>query len=64
MPDRLHLCAIHVNRMLRQLEDMRLIARSAGRFTILDEAGLRRAAGHVDRRARVDLSWLPEQQRG
>lgn len=62
--DAVGLTSVHVNRMLRQLEDMRLIARSAGRFTILDEAGLRRAAGHVDRRARVDLSWLPEQQRG
>jgi CRP-like cAMP-binding protein len=62
--DAIGLTSVHVNRMLRQLEDMRLIARSAGRFTILDAGGLRRAAGHVDRRAGIDLSWLPEPQRG
>ncbi|KQN92686.1 transcriptional regulator [Sphingomonas sp. Leaf231] len=61
--DAIGLTSVHVNRMLRQLEDMRLIARNGGRFTILDEVGLRRAAGHVDRRAGVDLSWLPELQR-
>lgn len=53
------LTAVHVNRMLRQLEEQGLIARTAGRVKLLDEAALRRAANYVDRLARVDLSWLP-----
>lgn len=54
------LTAVHVNRMLRKLEDQGLIARMAGRVTILDEPALHRAADRVDRQAGVDLSWLPE----
>ena len=53
------LTAVHVNRMLRQLEDQGLIARANGRVTLLDEARLMRSANHVDRLAAVDLSWLP-----
>lgn len=53
------LTAVHVNRMLRQLEDEGLIARAAGRVTLLNEAALQRAANHVDRLAALDLSWLP-----
>ena len=53
------LTAVHVNRMLRQLEDQKLIERAAGRVTILDETELKRAANHVDRQDGVDLSWLP-----
>lgn len=54
------LTAVHVNRMLRQLEQDGLIARNGGRFTMLDEAGLARTAHHVDRRAGLDLGWLPD----
>lgn len=54
------LTAVHVNRMLRQLEQDGLIARHGGRFTMLDEAGLARTAHHVDRRAGLDLGWLPD----
>jgi CRP-like cAMP-binding protein len=53
------LTAVHVNRMLRQLEDERLIARENGRVTILDEARLIRAANFVDRTQGLDLGWLP-----
>jgi CRP-like cAMP-binding protein len=53
------LTAVHVNRMLRQLEEQGLIARAAGRVTLLDEPALARAANHVDRLAAIDLSWLP-----
>lgn len=53
------LTAVHVNRMLRQLEDQGLIARANGRVTLLDEARLKRSANHVDRLATVDLNWLP-----
>lgn len=54
------LTAVHVNRMLRQLEDEGLLAREGGRVTFLHEAALARAANHVDRQGAVDLSWLPE----
>ncbi len=53
------LTAVHVNRMLRELEDERLIGRQNGRFTFLNEAALRKAANFVDRYANLDLSWLP-----
>lgn len=53
------LTAVHVNRMLRQLEEDGLIAREAGRLTIRDERALARAANYVDRYAGLDLSWLP-----
>ncbi|WBH15361.1 Crp/Fnr family transcriptional regulator [Sphingomonas radiodurans] len=53
------LTAVHVNRMLRQLEDEKMIARESGRVTILDEPRLARAANYVDRMAGIDLSWLP-----
>jgi CRP-like cAMP-binding protein len=53
------LTAVHVNRMLRQLEEEHLIARDNGRFTLLDETKLKRAASYVDRFAGVDLGWLP-----
>jgi len=53
------LTAVHVNRMLRQLEDEGVIAREAGRVTLRDERALSRAANFVDRHAGLDLSWLP-----
>jgi CRP/FNR family transcriptional regulator, anaerobic regulatory protein len=53
------LTAVHVNRMLRQLEEEGLIAREAGRVTLLDERALARAANYVNRYEGLDLSWLP-----
>lgn len=53
------LTAVHVNRMLRQMEEERLIARGNGRVTLLDEGRLRRAASYVDRLEGLDLGWLP-----
>ncbi|OYY91175.1 MAG: transcriptional regulator [Sphingomonas sp. 28-66-16] len=53
------LTAVHVNRMLRQLEEEALISRKAGRVTFLDERGLVRAAHYIDRHDGLDLSWLP-----
>ncbi|MEO7170890.1 MAG: Crp/Fnr family transcriptional regulator [Sphingomonas sp.] len=53
------LTAVHVNRMLRQLEDEGMIARGSGRVTLVDERALARAANYVDRYERLDLSWLP-----
>lgn len=56
------LTAVHVNRMLRQLEDEGLIARTAGRVEFLDERGLTRSANFVDRYAGLDLGWLPAER--
>lgn len=53
------LTAVHVNRMLRQLEDEGMIAREAGRVTFTDERALEQAANFVDRYAGLDLGWLP-----
>lgn len=53
------LTAVHVNRMLRQLEEDGLIGREAGRVTLIDERALARAANYVNRYERLDLSWLP-----
>ena len=53
------LTAVHVNRMLRQLEEERLITRAAGVVTFVSEAGLARAANYVDRFVGLDLGWLP-----
>jgi CRP/FNR family transcriptional regulator, anaerobic regulatory protein len=57
------LTAVHVNRMLRQLEEDRLIAREAGKVTLLDERALARAANYVNRYEGLDLGWLPEAAR-
>lgn len=54
------LTAVHVNRMLRQLEDEGLIARAAGRVRFRDEPGLARSANFIDRYARLELGWLPQ----
>ena len=54
------LTAVHVNRMLRQLEEEGMIARENGRVTFTDERALARAANFVDRHAGLDLGWLPE----
>lgn len=56
------LTAVHVNRMLRQLEEDGLIARSNGRVAFVDERSLMREANYVDRHAKLDLSWLPAAQ--
>jgi len=53
------LTAVHVNRMLRQLEEDGLIGREGGRVTIHDDRALARAANYVDRYDGLDLGWLP-----
>ena len=59
MGDAIGLTAVHVNRMLRQLEDDALIKREGGRVYLLDQARLAREAGYIDRFEGLDLSWLP-----
>ncbi len=53
------LTAVHVNRMLRQLEEEGLLARQSGRMTLVDEPMLERVANYVDRGNGLDLRWLP-----
>jgi CRP/FNR family transcriptional regulator len=53
------LTAVHVNRMLRQLEEEGMIAREAGRVTLKDERALERTANYVNRYQGLDLGWLP-----
>lgn len=53
------LTAVHVNRMLRQLEEDGLIARQAGKVRLLDDSALAHASNYVDRFEGLDLSWLP-----
>ncbi|WP_230481581.1 Crp/Fnr family transcriptional regulator [Sphingomonas sp. Leaf21] len=59
MGDAIGLTAVHVNRMLRVLEDEGLIKREGGRVFLVDEARLAREAGYIDRFEDLDLSWLP-----
>lgn len=59
MGDATGLTAVHVNRMLRQLEEEALIERANGWVTILDQRALAVAANYVDRYADFDLGWLP-----
>lgn len=59
MGDAIGLTAVHVNRMLRQLEDEALIKREGGQVHLLDEAQLMREAGYIDRFEGLDLGWLP-----
>jgi len=59
MGDAVGLTAVHVNRMLRQLDDERLIARENGRVTLLNEAALARIANYIGRFNGIDLGWLP-----
>ena len=53
------LTAVHVNRMLRQIEADGLIARENGRVTLLNEAALVAEAHYVNRYAGIDVGWLP-----
>ena len=53
------LTAVHVNRMMRQLVEEKLITRANSRVHILDESRLAHVANHVDRFAVIDTSWLP-----
>lgn len=59
MGDATGLTAVHVNRMLRQLEQDGLITRDSGQFTFINEQRLTRTANFVDRYADADLGWLP-----
>jgi len=53
------LTAVHVNRMLRQLDEEGLIARDNGRVTLVNEVALTRLANYTNRFNGIDLNWLP-----
>lgn len=53
------LTSVHVNRMLRQLEQEGLIARDGNHVTLRDARALARDSGFVNRMTGLDLSWLP-----
>jgi CRP/FNR family transcriptional regulator len=50
---------VHVNRMLRNLEDAGFISRAGRRFTFLDLTALKRLCPLLPRRPAIDLAWLP-----
>lgn len=56
------LTSVHVNRMMQELSRERLISRNRSEVTIVDEEGLVRLAGYINRYAAVDTSWLPPPQ--
>jgi CRP-like cAMP-binding protein len=53
------LTAVHVNRTMRALVEQGLIARSAGAIRILDQRRLARVANYIERKERLDPTWLP-----
>lgn len=53
------LTAVHVNRTMRSLVEQGLIARIPGAIRILDHARLAELANHLERKERIDLTWLP-----
>jgi CRP-like cAMP-binding protein len=57
--DAMGLTSVHVNRMVRQLEQEGLIARSNGRITLLDIPRLGEVGHYTNRHKDLDLDWLP-----
>jgi len=53
------LTAVHVNRTMRVLSEQGLIARSGNILRILQPDRLARVANYNQRKAAIDLSWLP-----
>lgn len=58
--DAVGLTSVHVNRMIRQLEQEGLIARSNGTITLLDERRLGEIGHYTNRHKDFDMAWLPE----
>jgi CRP-like cAMP-binding protein len=57
--DAVGLTSVHVNRMIRQLEEERLIARKDGTITILNETKLEDVGHYTNRYKDLDFDWLP-----
>lgn len=56
--DAVGLTSVHVNRMIRQLEEEGLIARRNGSLQLIDEERLRQIGHYTNRYANLDLEWL------
>jgi len=59
MGDATGLTSVHVNRMMRELDEDGLIERNGSTITILDEPAMCELAHYQDRFADLDFSWLP-----
>lgn len=57
--DAVGLTSVHVNRMIRQLEQDGLIARHNGNITLLDEPRLQEIGHYTNRYDDLDMEWLP-----
>ncbi|MCG6119362.1 MAG: Crp/Fnr family transcriptional regulator [Blastomonas sp.] len=57
--DAVGLTQVHVNRLIRQMTEERLITRNRSTVTLLDEKGLIDLARFVDRFSSLDSSWFP-----
>jgi CRP/FNR family transcriptional regulator, anaerobic regulatory protein len=57
--DAVGLTQVHVNRLIRQMTEDKLIIRTRGTVTLLDEPGLIDLARFVDRFSAIDSSWFP-----
>ncbi|MGA1806105.1 MULTISPECIES: Crp/Fnr family transcriptional regulator [Sphingobium] len=57
--DAIGLTSVHVNRMIRQMEQEKLISRANGRITLVDMARLEEIGHYTNRHKHMDLDWLP-----
>lgn len=57
--DAVGLTQVHVNRLIRQMTEEKLITRNRSTVTLLDEKGLVDLSRFVDRFSSVDSSWFP-----
>ncbi|WP_328804582.1 Crp/Fnr family transcriptional regulator [Sphingobium psychrophilum] len=57
--DSIGLTSVHVNRMIRQMEQEGLISRSNGRIILNDVARLEEVGHYTNRMKDMDLDWLP-----
>jgi len=57
--DAIGLTSVHVNRMIRQMEQEGLISRANGRITLRDMARLEEIGHYSNRHKDMDLDWLP-----
>ena len=57
--DSIGLTSVHVNRMIRQMEEEGLISRSNGRITLRDLPRLEEIGHYTNRQKDMDLDWLP-----
>ena len=57
--DSIGLTSVHVNRMIRQMEQEGLISRSNGRITLHQMGRLEEIGHYTNRHKDMDLDWLP-----